>query len=64
MNWAHVHLMINHFPVFGMPFALAIFLFALWSRHEPTKTFALYTLITVGPHVVVLDSYSSLARAI
>lgn len=48
MNWAHVHLLLNHIPIVAMPFALALLIFALWSKHEPTKTFALSSIIAIG----------------
>ncbi len=52
VNWAHVHLMINHFPVVGVLGAILLFLYALVRKSgEMTKVslgiFVLIALITI-----------------
>jgi uncharacterized membrane protein len=52
VNWAHVHLMINHFPEVGVFGAILLFLYALVKRSEEmTKVslglFVLIALITI-----------------
>jgi putative effector of murein hydrolase LrgA (UPF0299 family) len=37
MNWAHVHLMINHLPVIGSIFGVLLLLFALLRKSEELK---------------------------
>jgi hypothetical protein len=37
MNWAHVHLMLNHLPVIGSIFGLLLLLFALLRKSEELK---------------------------
>jgi len=53
MNWAHVHLMINHFPVVGVFGAVALLVYALARKSEEVKMvsfglFALLALITIA----------------
>jgi uncharacterized membrane protein len=52
INWAHLHLMVNHFPVIGILFALLLFLYGLARRSEELKkaglgAFVLIALMTV-----------------
>ncbi len=52
MNWAHIHLIINHFPVIGMIFAVLLLVYALMKKSEElTKAalgaFVLIALITI-----------------
>ncbi len=55
MNLAHVHLVLNHIPVVGIPVALTFFIYGLWSRNQPTQKFALWVLFALS--VVVLPVY-------
>jgi uncharacterized membrane protein len=48
MNWAHLHLMLNHFPVIGTVFGLALLAWGMWRRHEPTQRAALATFVIVA----------------
>jgi len=53
MNWAHVHLMINHFPVVGVFGAVALLIYSLLKKSEEIKRvsfglFALLALITLA----------------
>jgi hypothetical protein len=53
INWAHVHLMINHFPVIGMPIGILLLAYALVRKSEEVKTaglglFVLIALMTIS----------------
>jgi uncharacterized membrane protein len=45
MNWAHLHLMLNHLPVLGTVFGLALLAWALLRRNETMQRAALGTFI-------------------
>ena len=45
MNSAHLHLVLNHLPVLGTAFGLAILAFGLWKRSEDNKRLALGLLV-------------------
>ena len=49
MNWAHVHLMINHFPVVGVFGAVALLLYSLARKSEEIKrvSFGLFVLLAL-----------------
>ncbi len=49
MNWAHIHLMINHFPVVGMFGAILLLLYSLLRKSEEVKmvSFGLIVLIAL-----------------
>jgi uncharacterized membrane protein len=52
MNWPHIHLIINHFPVIGFIFGLLFVLYAMLRKSEELKKtslgfFVLVALITV-----------------
>lgn len=34
MNWAHWHLLLNHLPVIGTPFAIGLEAFAVWRKSD------------------------------
>lgn len=48
MNWAHVHLMLNHIPVLGTIFAAGLLAWALLRRNEPLQRVALGTFVIVA----------------
>lgn len=48
MNWAHVHLMLNHIPVLGATFGLALLAWALLRRNEALERVALGTFAVVA----------------
>jgi len=48
MNWAHVHLILNHIPVLGTLFGLAILAWALLRRNEALQRVALATFVVVA----------------
>ena len=45
MNWAHVHLMLNHLPVLGTVFGLALLAWAMLRRDETLQRAALATFV-------------------
>jgi hypothetical protein len=49
MNWAHVHLMINHTPVIGIPGVILLLVYSLVRRSEEVKrvSFGLFVLIAL-----------------
>ena len=52
MNPTHLHLLLNHAPVFGTIFGLALLAFALWRKSEELKNtalgvFVVFTLLAV-----------------
>lgn len=48
MNATHLHLLLNHLPVLGPIFALALLLLGLGSRSEPLKRAALGALLAAA----------------
>lgn len=48
MNWAHVHLAINHIPVVLVPVAVALLAWALASRSEDVTKASLGLLVAAG----------------
>lgn len=53
MEIAYLHLVTNHIPIIGVPFALAILLWGLWRKSDEVKTasflaFALLGVATIG----------------
>lgn len=53
MNWPHIHLLINHAPLFGTIFGTLLLALALWRRTELTRT-ALYVLVLSGFAAIVV----------
>ncbi len=49
MNWAHVHLIINHFPVVGVFGAVALLVYSLVRKSEEIKrvSFGLFVLLAL-----------------
>jgi uncharacterized membrane protein len=45
MNFAHVHLMLNHIPVLTLPMALLFLALAVWKKNEEFKKLSLIILI-------------------
>jgi len=53
MNWAHVHLIINHFPVIGTSGAILLLVYSMVRKSEEVKmvsfgAFAIIALITIS----------------
>ena len=55
MNFAHVHLILNHIPMMTMPIALIFFCYAVWTRSENLKRFSL--IILLGTSATVVPTY-------
>jgi len=55
MNLAHVHLMLNHIPIVGIPIALAFLVYGIYAKNQPSQRFAL--LVLFGLAVMVLPVY-------
>jgi hypothetical protein len=49
MNWPHVHLMINHIPVIGIPGVILLLVYSLVRKSEEVKmvSFGLFVLIAL-----------------
>lgn len=45
MNWPHIHLMLNHVPVLGAVFGLALLAYGMWRRNESLQRAALWTFV-------------------
>lgn len=41
MNFAHIHLLLNHIPVVGLPIALAFLGFGIFKRNKAVQQFSL-----------------------
>ncbi len=52
MNLAHVHLILNHLPVVGIPLALAFLLYGRLRKDSVTQRFALLVLFATAAVVV------------
>jgi beta-lactamase regulating signal transducer with metallopeptidase domain len=48
MNWAHIHLLLNHVPVLGTIFGLALLGYAVLKRSEALKRAALGVFVAVA----------------
>ena len=48
MNPTHLHLMLNHVPIFGIVFGLALLAYALWRKSEEVKKAALGTFLVTA----------------
>jgi uncharacterized membrane protein len=57
MNWAHLHLLLNHVPVLGTLFGLALLLYAVLRRNEGLKRVALGACTLVA--LMALPTYFS-----
>jgi uncharacterized membrane protein len=48
MNFAHVHLLLNHIPVLGTFFGLLLLIFAVLRKSEEVKKASLWTFVVVA----------------
>lgn len=55
MNYAHLHLILNHIPVVALPLATLFLLFAFVKKNQQMKKFSLLMLILIG--LVTLPVY-------
>ena len=52
MNFAHLHLMINHIPMFTIPMVLIFLVYALKKNNDSLKKFSLMILIATSATVL------------
>ena len=45
MNFAHLHLLLNHAPIIGIPLCLLFLSYGLWSKNKSLQTFSLILLV-------------------
>jgi uncharacterized membrane protein len=55
MNYAHLHLILNHIPIVALPLATAFLLFAFVKKNQQMKKFSLVVLVLIG--LVTLPVY-------
>ena len=55
MDLAYLHIVTNHIPIVGIPFALIVLLFGFWRKSDEIKAFAL--LIFAGLGILTLGVY-------
>lgn len=55
MNWAHIHLMLNHIPVLGAFATLALMLLATFKKEVALKTLTFQFVILIG--VLAIPTY-------
>ncbi|MBI2818297.1 MAG: hypothetical protein HYX72_15300 [Acidobacteria bacterium] len=48
MNWAHAHLILNHIPILGIIFGLALILVAVFKKSDELLRASLGTFVVVG----------------
>ena len=48
MNGAHLHLVLNHFPILGSLFGLVILAYGLWSKNKAFMNAGLIALIAIA----------------
>jgi uncharacterized membrane protein len=60
INWAHVHLLINHVPVIGMLGAVLLLIYAVLRKSDEMRTisFSLFVLIAVTTIAVYVTGVS------
>lgn len=66
MNAAHLHLLVNHLPIFGSFLAIPLVVIALWRRHEPGTLYGavLLTVLAAGGAVVADQSGEGAEEAV
>lgn len=48
MNLAHLHLILNHIPIVGIPIALAFFIQGVWVKNKSSQKFSLIVLFVLA----------------
>lgn len=48
MNWPHVHVMINHFPIIGVMFGFGVLAYGRWKESEDLKKMGLYLMVLIA----------------
>lgn len=52
INFAHLHLILNHLPVMTMPVALVFFVFSIYNKNKDLKKFSLFIIAAAAATVV------------
>lgn len=47
-NWAHTHLLLNHFPIVGAFFGLLLLLYAMFKRSDDLKRASYWTFVIIA----------------
>ena len=55
MNLAHIHLLLNHIPLIGLPIAIAFLGYGLWTQTPPVQKFSLFIITCLA--LVILPIY-------
>ncbi len=64
MNGAHLHLLVNHFPVMGLLFGLILLAVSLFPKQHSLKKAALVTIILASLSTIVANSTGEAAEEI
>ena len=54
METAYLHLVTNHIPIIGVPFAIALLLLGLWKESDDLKSAAFLAFVALGVLTVVV----------
>jgi uncharacterized membrane protein len=57
MNLAHIHLLLNHVPLIGLPVAMAFLGYGLWIQNSSMQKFSMFIIICLA--IVVLPIFFS-----
>jgi uncharacterized membrane protein len=52
INFAHIHLMINHLPIMTMPVALTFYFYSIYKKSKDFKKFSLFIIIGTAASVI------------
>jgi hypothetical protein len=55
MNLAYLHIVINHFPIMGVPIGIGLLALGAWARNEAIKRAALLVFVAIG--IVTIGVY-------
>lgn len=48
LNWAHTHLLLNHFPIMGAIFGLLLLIYAMFKQSEDLKRASYWTFVIIA----------------
>lgn len=48
LNWAHTHLLLNHFPIIGAIFGLLLLVYAMFKNSEDLKRASYWTFVIIA----------------
>jgi uncharacterized membrane protein len=55
MNWAHLHLILNHFPILGAFLITGLIIFSLWKKDKEILNLTFFIMIFIG--ILALPAY-------